>query len=182
MLLEIQLTSTEAMEQLMPGRPAARVKDPISHSPPPTLTGTGSPNVFIGKQPAWRGIPATQVSALQAAKKAADSAVQAAEAATIAALGTPGLPAAKASEEAVKTSTGAAMSASVMAAAAGGGDIHTCSMPLVPVTHGPGVVINGSTTVFINRLPAARADDTVVEALGPPHQIVAGEASVLIGG
>jgi len=55
-------------------------------------------------------------------------------------------------------------------------------VPSVPVTHGPGVVIDGSTNVFINRLPAARAGDTIVEALGPPHQIAAGELRVLIGG
>src|SRR5262245_42918564 len=34
--------------------PAARVGDPTSHGSKPLGPGTGSPNVLIGGQPAWR--------------------------------------------------------------------------------------------------------------------------------
>ena len=48
--------------------------------------------------------------------------------------------------------------------------------------HGPGVVIDGSQTVFINGLQACRMGDTVLEAVGPPNKIAKGEMTVLIGG
>lgn len=35
-------------------KPAARSGDPTSHGTP--LSGTGSPNVFIGSKPAWRAL------------------------------------------------------------------------------------------------------------------------------
>ena len=41
----------------------------------------------------------------------------------------------------------------------------------------------GSVTIFlINRLVASRLRDTIVEALEPPNKILAGFATVLIGG
>jgi hypothetical protein len=41
----------------------------------------------------------------------------------------------------------------------------------------------GSLTIFlINRLAASRLGDTIVEALEPPNKILAGCATVLIGG
>ena len=46
---------------------------------------------------------------------------------------------------------------------------------------GPGVVIDGSATVFINGLPACRQGDTVIEALGPPNKIAMGMPTVQIG-
>jgi uncharacterized Zn-binding protein involved in type VI secretion len=53
----------------MPTAPAARLGDPVNHPAPPTLAGSvGSPNVLIGGQPAWRGLPQAAVAALQAAK------------------------------------------------------------------------------------------------------------------
>ena len=48
--------------------------------------------------------------------------------------------------------------------------------------HGPGVVIDGSKTVFINSLPACRQGDTILEALGPTNKITGGDDTVLIGG
>jgi len=38
----------------------------------------------------------------------------------------------------------------------------------------------GSTTVFINGIPAARMGDQILEA-GPPNTIISGEFTVLIG-
>ncbi|RLC76688.1 MAG: hypothetical protein DRJ03_28155 [Chloroflexi bacterium] len=61
-------------------------------------------------------------------------------------------------------------------------DMHTC--PLINpegTPHVGGVVTLGSTTVFINGLPAARQGDVIVES-GPPNTIVMGCPTVLIGG
>jgi uncharacterized Zn-binding protein involved in type VI secretion len=143
--------------------------------------GPGSPNVFVGFLPQWRGMPLAAVAALQAAKTAADTAIQTAEAATVAAAGTPGAPAAKAAEEAAKAAALSSMS-SAITSAAGGADIHTCTTPLPVPPHGPGVVITASATVMVNNLPAARMGDTILEAIGPPNKIVKGQMNVLIGG
>ena len=48
--------------------------------------------------------------------------------------------------------------------------------------HAGGVVIKGSLTVFINKMPAARMLDKVVEIPGGPNQISSGCESVVIGG
>jgi uncharacterized Zn-binding protein involved in type VI secretion len=162
--------------------PAARVTDPVSHPLPPVLSpGPGSPDVLIGMMPAWRGVLAAAAAALQAAKQVSDTTIKAAQAVTAAAAGTPGLPAAKAAEEAAKAAAGAAMGAMITGAAAGA-DIHSCMTPFPIPPHGPGVVINGSTTVIINNLPACRQGDTVLEAIGPPNSIAMGMPTVLIGG
>jgi uncharacterized Zn-binding protein involved in type VI secretion len=164
-------------------KPAARISDPVAHPLPPLLTGgPGSPNVLINGLPAWRGIPAAAVGAIQSAKQTSDLAIQVAEAATLAAAGTPGAPAAITAEQTTKATAAASMSATITSAAAGGADIHNCATPLPLPPHGPGVVINGSTTVLINRLPACRMGDTIIEAVGPPNQIMGGCPSVLIGG
>lgn len=166
----------------MPGRPAARMSDNVAHPLPPMLgPGPGSVNVFIGKLPAWRGVPAAVAGALQAAKQVSDTTIQVAEAATLAAAGTPGAPAAKAAEEATKAAAAAAMG-SMITGMSGGADIHACSVPLPIPPHGPSVVIDGSATVLINGLQACRMGDTVLEAVGPPNKIVKGEMTVLIGG
>lgn len=163
-------------------RPAARISDPVAHPLPPILTGgPGSPTVIIGGLLAWRGIPAAAVAGIQSAKKVSDAAIKTAEAATLAAAGTPGLPAAKTAEETTKTTAAATMS-STITSAAGGADIHNCATPLPLPPHGPGVVIDGSSTVLINGLPACRMGDTIVEALGPPNKITMGCPTVLIGG
>jgi uncharacterized Zn-binding protein involved in type VI secretion len=165
----------------MPTGPAARVSDPVIHPLPMMLSpGPGSPNVFIGFLPAWRGIPLVSVAGLLAAKGAADAAIQTAQAATIAAAGTPGAPAAKIAEEATKTAMLAQMSSSITSSA-GGADIHICTTPLPVPPHGPGVVIDGSPTVMINGLPACRVGDTILEAIGPPNKIAMGEMTVIIG-
>jgi uncharacterized Zn-binding protein involved in type VI secretion len=165
----------------MPKGPAARVADPVAHPLPPVLTpGPGSFDVLIGFKPAWRGVPAAVAAGLQAAKQVSDAAIQAAEAATLAAAGTPGAPAAKAAEETVKA-TAASTMGSAITSAAGGADIHACTTPLPIPPHGPGVVIDGSTTVLINNLPACRVGDTILEAVGPPNKIVMGEMTVIIG-
>jgi uncharacterized Zn-binding protein involved in type VI secretion len=117
---------------------------------------------------------------LQAAKKISDQTIQVAEGATLAAAGTPGLPAAKAAEETVK-STAAATMGSAITAAAGLADIHSCATPLPIPPHGPGVLIDGSQTVTIDFLPACRQGDTVLEAIGPPNKIAVGFPTVLIG-
>lgn len=168
----------------MPQGPAARSNiDTTAHGLPPVLTpGPGSPNVIIGFMPAWRGIPLAAVAALQAAKTVADTAIQVAVAATAAAAGTPGAPAAYAAEQAAKTAALTAMSSAINGAAAAGADIHICAVPSPVPPHGPGVVIDGSTTVMINNLPACRLGDTLLEAIGPPNKITKGEVTVIIGG
>jgi len=163
-------------------RPAARITDAVAHPLPPVLTGgPGSPNVLIGNLPAWRGIPLASAGAILAAKAVSEAGIKAAEAATLAAAGTPGLPAAKLAEETTKATAAASMSSTIVGRA-GGADIHNCATPLPVPPHGPGVVIGGSPTVLINGLPASRLGDTIVEALGPPNKILAGCATVLIGG
>jgi hypothetical protein len=165
----------------MPKGPAARVTDQVAHPIPPVLTpGPGSTNVFIGQKPAWRGIGIGAAAGIQQAKAASDATIQAAEVATLAAAGTPGAPAAKAAEEATKVSAAASMG-SIISATAGGADIHICQTPLPAPPHGPGVVVDGSTSVFINNLPACRMGDTIVEAVGPPNKIVMGCPTVIIG-
>jgi uncharacterized Zn-binding protein involved in type VI secretion len=166
----------------MPQGPAARVTDSVAHPLPPVLTGTpGSPDVKIGFLPAWRGIPAAAAAGLQAAKQVSDTAIQAAEAATKAASGTPGAPAALAAEQAAKGAALAALSAAISAVAAMS-DMHQCTVPSPTPPHGPGVVIDGSKTVLINKMPACRLGDTILEPLGPPNKITKGETTVIIGG
>jgi uncharacterized Zn-binding protein involved in type VI secretion len=136
--------------------------------------------VIIGFRPAWRGVPAGAAAAIQSAKAASDAVIKTAEAATLAAAGTPGAPAAKAAEEGVKAAQAAQMG-STITGMAGGADIHACMTPLPIPPHGPGVVVDGSPTVVINSLPACRLGDTIVEAIGPPNKIAAGEVTVIIG-
>jgi uncharacterized Zn-binding protein involved in type VI secretion len=174
--------------------PAVRVADQTAHGFP-LNPGPGSSNVIIGFKPAWRAVPAALAGALQAVQQTGDIAVKTAESATKAASGTPGQPAALAAEAAAKAAATAAFAAAIssaqgaaagMTAMSGNGtpDMHNCTMP-APVApgcfHGPGVVLQASTTVTINGLPATRVGDKVVEALGGPDAIVAGENSVLIG-
>lgn len=57
-------------------------------------------------------------------------------------------------------------------------DVHACPLAS-PNPHASGVVVMGSSTVFINSLPAVRQGDFVTEA-GPPNSIVMGEPTVMI--
>jgi uncharacterized Zn-binding protein involved in type VI secretion len=113
-------------------------------------------------------------------QEASEAVITAAETATKAAAGTPGAPAALAAEQATKAAALVSMSSTIMSASAGA-DIHLCATPLPLPPHGPGVVINGSTSVMINNLPAARQGDTILEALGPTNSIVMGCPTVNIG-
>lgn len=161
---------------------AARPTDNVMHPLPPILQpGPGSLTVYVGGIPAWRAMPSAAVQGLQAQKKASEIRIKAAETAASAAMGTPGAPAAKAAEQALKGVEAAVMGLAITAVS-GGADIHLCTTPLVAPPHGPGLVITGSTTVFINGLPAARAGDTVLEALGPTNKIAKGLPTVTIGG
>lgn len=166
----------------MPKGPAARIFDPVDHLLPPVLIGGPTAiTVWIGFRPAWRGVNPLAAAALQTAKAISDTAIKTAETATKAAAGTPGLPAAKAAEELVKTGAAVAMGA-MISGMAGGADIHGC-LTLLPVPpHGPGVVITPSATVMISGMPAARQGDTILEAVGPPNKIKTGCQTVEIGG
>ena len=160
---------------------AARTGDSVQHTPLSTLGGVSTnTTVFIGSRSAWRGIDAESVEVLQAAKQETDAAVKDADARARAAAGTPSAPAANARAEAVKKEGLETMSAMITAAAEGS-DIHNCRKPMPPVTHGPGVVTTPSETVFLAGKPAARAGDTILEALGPPNRITGGEPTVHIG-
>jgi hypothetical protein len=160
--------------------PAARITDPVLHPLPPVLQpGPGSPNVLIGFLPAWRGVPAAVAAALQAAKQVSDTAIQVAQAATLAAAGTPGAPAAKAAEETAKGTAAASMGSTITSSAAGA-DIHACVTPFPLPPHGPGVVIDGCSTVMINNLPACYLGNTILEPIGPPNKIVMGCPTVMI--
>jgi hypothetical protein len=78
--------------------------------------------------------------------------------------------------------TAEAMSSTIVSRA-GGADIHhNCAIPVLLPPHSHLVVIGGSLTILINRLPASRLEKTIVETLEPSHKILAGCASVLIGG
>jgi uncharacterized Zn-binding protein involved in type VI secretion len=140
--------------------------------------GPGSPKCMIGYLPAWRAVPVGAAAAIQSAKQAADLVVAAAEAATKAAAGTPAAAAAYAAEQATKASILASMS-SMMSAS--GADLHACTTPTPVPPHGPGVVLQGSTTVMIDNLPAARQGDQVIEPLGPPNAITMGCTTVIVG-
>lgn len=180
----------------MPPRNAARFGDPVTHVNPPTLStpGPGSPDVFMEHKKAWRGVDAAAAAAIQNAKRVSDAAVDTAVAAhdrtkeaLVLAAGTPGLPAAQTAE---KTADAAEQLAKTTALTAGstlvnslsmGADIHFCRVPSPSPPHGPGVVIDGSTTVFVNGKPACRKGDTVLEPLGPPNPIKDGCPTVFIG-
>lgn len=60
-------------------------------------------------------------------------------------------------------------------------DKHVCPLLTGTVPHTGGVVLVGSTTVFIDGMPAARMNDKIVES-GPPNTIASGCESVSIGG
>ncbi len=61
-----------------------------------------------------------------------------------------------------------------------GMDFHQCPMLTGTVPHVGGMVAVGSTTVLINKMPAARQGDMVMEG-GPPNSISMGCTTVMIG-
>lgn len=60
-------------------------------------------------------------------------------------------------------------------------DIHSCPQSSGTVAHVGGVVLKGSASVFINKFPAVRQGDKIVET-GGPNGIAVGLATVQIGG
>lgn len=81
----------------------------------------------------------------------------------------------------LKVAAGAAMGAALSAIGAMT-DLHICpAVTAVPSPHVGGVVTKGSSSVNINKLPAARKDDQVVEA-ADPNKIAMGCPNVRIGG
>ena len=80
--------------------------------------------------------------------------------------------------EGIKLAAAAAASA-VFSAMASLSDMHVCPLPL-PI-HGPGFVTQGSATVKIGNLPAARLGDQVFEAAGGADPIAMGDPTVMIG-
>jgi uncharacterized Zn-binding protein involved in type VI secretion len=62
-------------------------------------------------------------------------------------------------------------------------DVHVCPVVTVLVPHVGGPIIGpGCPTVLIGGLAAARQDDFVTCATGPPATILLGSQTVLIGG
>jgi uncharacterized Zn-binding protein involved in type VI secretion len=65
-------------------------------------------------------------------------------------------------------------------------DQHACPATSVSGADGVGMVMMGSSTVFIDYMMACRMGDIVVEkpglALGPTNPILMGEMTVIIGG
>ncbi|MEO1427808.1 MAG: PAAR domain-containing protein [Cyanobacteria bacterium J06633_8] len=170
------------------GRPAARIGDLTTHLIPPLGLGIakGSPNVIIGRRKAFRGIKKNKVGKLKKQKKNWDKSLNAANKAFDAAPEPISKAATLTAAIGVKTAAIAAMSAQIKKSAKGA-DLHLCLSPLppkppVPPSHGLGVVINGSKTVLINKQPATRMGDTILEAVGPGNKIITGCFTVLIGG
>jgi uncharacterized Zn-binding protein involved in type VI secretion len=60
-------------------------------------------------------------------------------------------------------------------------DAHVCPLVTGTVPHTGGVVMKGSTSVFIDGMPAARMGDTITES-GPTNTISVGCMTVDIGG
>jgi uncharacterized Zn-binding protein involved in type VI secretion len=83
--------------------------------------------------------------------------------------------------EGIKAAAAAAASA-VLSSLAGVSDMHICPLPTPIPPHGPGFVTKGSSTVMINKLPAARQGDQVMEACGGPDPIAMGHTTTQIGG
>lgn len=150
------------------GRPAACLNNMTAHGSS-LGPGPGSLNVFIGGQPAWRGLPTTAVADLT---KAFTQAVEQAESALLAAP----YPAVQAKFLKDLANTVAKMLL-VMAST----DQHACPIVKLVIPDGNGVVINGSSKVFINGLPASRLGDTIMESTCI-SSITSGNTTVLIGG
>lgn len=90
-------------------------------------------------------------------------------------------PAAYAAEQTAKASALAAVS-STISGVAEMPDIHACVTPSPVPPHWPGVVVDGPQTVLIDKMPACRMGDAIIEPLGPPNKIAKGEMTVIIGG
>lgn len=148
------------------GMPAARLGDSTAHGDP-LKPGTCSPNVFIGGKPAWRALsPAMVQQLLDIFKDTLENATKA-----IVTANTPAQ-----AEPLKKMEEGVSKLLDIMAST----DQHACTVVKLVIPDGNGVVINGSTSVFINGLPACRVGDMIIETTSI-NSIAAGEATVLIG-
>lgn len=92
-----------------------------------------------------------------------------------------GQPAANAAYTLAIKAAAAVAASAAMAAVAGMVDTNICPIPCPVPPHGPGVVVKGSKSVFINNFPAARKDDKVIEACGGANAISMGCTTVIIG-
>jgi uncharacterized Zn-binding protein involved in type VI secretion len=161
----------------MPKGPAARVGDVTAHGGA-LAPGPGSTNVFIGGMAAWRGVGPAAAAAIVASAATALSAIMDAQAAATAAKGTVAAPAAEANLAKTIAEQIAKLSTQMFTT---GADTEACPIVKVVIPDGPGVVINGSTTVLIGGFPACRVGDTIQEvtAVGA---VAVGCPTVIIGG
>jgi uncharacterized Zn-binding protein involved in type VI secretion len=159
-----------------PKKQAARVGDQVEHPAPEVLTAEGSPNVFIGGQPAWRGIGGAQGAQYQQNATNASNMVKDLQTAHDN-FGQPD----QMTLDNIKQKQLTAMTAQINNLPAGV-DIHFCDVvEPPPIPHGPGVITDGSKTVTINGMTACRMGDTVTEAIGGPNKVVKGCLTVFIG-
>ena len=161
----------------MPKGPAARVADTSAHGCP-LVPGPGATNVFIGGMPAWRGVGPAAAAGIVASAAAALAAVMEAQAIATAAKGSPAAPAAEANLAKVIAEQIAKLSMQMFTT---GADTIACPILKVVIPDGPGVVINGSTTVFIGGFPACRVGDVIQEATAV-NSVAMGCPTVIIGG
>ena len=152
----------------MVGKPAARLGDMTAHGTV-LKPGLGSPNVFIGGKPAWRGLnpaAATQLASLMPeSMKSIDPLTTT----------TDTNESILSSEDLNQLSKNESKLLKIMAST----DQTLCEMPVAP-PHANGVVINGSSTVLINSLPACRQGDMIQETTSV-NTITLGCPTVLIG-
>jgi len=160
----------------MPTGPAARITDLTAHGSP-LVPGPPSPNVLIGKLPAWLGMTAAAAAALAATIATEAKNVAKKTATATAAAGTPAGPAA----EAHKLKKQAQKGEKVSAGKTGGGTLSINLCPLFPLPHVQGVVITPSQTVLINNWGACRIGD-IIQEVTAVNAIAMGEFSVIIGG
>ena len=161
----------------MPTGPAARVGDTTAHGCP-LVPGPGSPTVFIGGKPAWRGLGAAGVAAITAAASAALSTIMQAKAAADLAAGTPAGPAAQANFAKTCVDQVANVASQMLNT---GADNLACTIVKVIIPDGPGLVITGSQTVMIGGFPACRVGDSIQEVTAV-NAVAMGCPTVVIGG
>ncbi|MGB3191277.1 MAG: PAAR domain-containing protein [Limnoraphis sp.] len=153
----------------MVGKPAARLGDMTAHG---TLLkpGLGSPNVMIGGKPAWRGLnpaAAAQLASLMPQNMKSIDPLTTTTDTNESILS---------SEDLNQLSKNQSKLLKIM----GTTDQTLCEMPVAP-PHANGVVINGSSTVLINGLPACRQGDLIQETTSV-NTIILGCPTVFIGG
>lgn len=161
----------------MPKGPAARVGDVSAHGGA-LVPGPGSTNVFIAGMPAWRGVGPAAAAGIVSSAAAALGAVMEAQAAATAAKGTLAAPAAEANLLKTIAEQVAKLSTQMLST---GADTIACPIVKVVIPDGPGVVINGSTTVFIGGFPACRVGDMIQEVTAV-NSVAIGCPTVIVGG